>query len=839
FEIWGSLLNGGSLYLVEKEALLDTERLGRALDDCRINTLWLTSCLFNQHAEANPEIFRPLQYLLVGGEPLNPHFINKVRRACPQLRVINGYGPTENTTFSVCHPIEQTFTGNIPIGRPIGNATAFVCDPAGNLLPVGIAGELWVGGDGVALGYLNNEALTRRKFVRNPRLGDGLLYRTGDLARWLPDGTLEFLGRLDNQVKIRGFRIEPGEIEKHLVEHPRVKEAAVVAWEKEGEKHLVAYYVADTPVPADALQRFASERLPDFMVPARYVHLPALPLTGNGKLDRRALPEPRLEEECPVAFPAGSTEEKLAALWADVLKVGPQAVGPDSNFFALGGHSIKAFHLVNRVGEAFSLKIGLRTVFENPTVRQLAGAIRSLAAERDAGIPRAGDKEGYPASSAQERLYYEQMLNRDSLAYNISGVYRLAGEPDPARLERTFRQLIERHETLRTVFALSGEVLTQRIGDGAGFKLEVLDHRQYASVPEALRDFIRPFDLTADVMIRCGLLPHPAMGTLLFVDMHHIVCDGLSLNILMADFRRLYQHRALPPLPVRYVDYACWQRGQAAALARQREYWAARLAGELPRLNLPVMQDREGVVIDGANCQVLAVEGALYEAIKRFTREARVSDFMFLLSAYYILLAKLSGETDVIVGTDAVGRTHPDLAGVVGTFVNELPLRVEVADPLPYLEFLAGVKECVLGAFDHQEYQFDQIVALVHPDGPRRGNPVFDVHFSFSNTLDPAARLDDLQFERVDIGKDVKTQYEFKLEVHETGSGFRVAFITSTDLYDPAAVELFMVYYQYILTAVLEDPSRPLQSIALADALPGAGGMNPAGVFDSTCAILS
>jgi amino acid adenylation domain-containing protein len=371
FEIWGSLLNGGTLCIAPQETLLDSDLLEQALSQYGVNTLWLTSSLFDQHAQANAALFKPLAYLLVGGDALTPRFINHVRSVQPHLVVINGYGPTENTTFSVCHRIDRAYADNIPIGRPISNSTAYIVDGAGNLQPVGVPGELWVGGDGVARGYLNNEALTREKFVPNPFVPGETLYKTGDTAKWLPDGTIVFLGRRDGQVKIRGYRIEPGEIENALLAYGGVKEAVVLVRETNGEKYLIAYYTAAVEVGEAPLTRHLSERLPEYMVPAHCVHLQRLPLTPNGKLDRAALPGPA-PKAVTHAAPLSRTQQELLDIWAEVLGRRSEEIGLHSNFFEMGGNSIKLMRMVNRVNQAFQVRIPVARMFKLPAIAAIA-----------------------------------------------------------------------------------------------------------------------------------------------------------------------------------------------------------------------------------------------------------------------------------------------------------------------------------------------------------------------------------------------------------------------------------------------------------------------------------
>jgi amino acid adenylation domain-containing protein len=373
FEIWGAMLNGLSLYLVEKATILDAIRLEKALEENGITILWLTSTLFNQLAEQKPEIFRSLRYLLVGGDVLSPKYINLVRKINKELTVINGYGPTENTTFSSCFKIEKDYEGNIPIGKPISNSTAYILDKSGNLVPVGIPGELCVGGDGLARGYLNSPELTLDKFVPNPYIPDERMYRTGDLVRWLLDGNLEFLGRIDHQVKISGYRIELEEIAARLLEHKGIKDAVVIAKEDENKsKYLCAYIIGDKEFKAVELREFLSKELPDYMVPSYFLQLDEMPMTHNGKIDRKVLPDPSGNIDTGVVYeaPTNETEEKLVKVWQSVL--GINKIGINDNFFKLGGHSLKATILTSRIHKEMDIELTVVDIFQNNTIKALS-----------------------------------------------------------------------------------------------------------------------------------------------------------------------------------------------------------------------------------------------------------------------------------------------------------------------------------------------------------------------------------------------------------------------------------------------------------------------------------
>ncbi len=375
FEVWGSLLNGGSLCVVAKNILLNTEALEQVIVNQKINTIWLTAPLFDEHIQNNPGMFSTISYLLVGGDKLTPEFVNKAMDSSPGLQIINGYGPTENTTFSVCHKITKKYGSSIPIGKPINNSTAYIVDKRGKIQPPFIAGELWVGGDGVSLGYLNNELLTAEKFIESPfNLGERI-YKTGDMARWLPDGTIEFLGRIDKQIKIQGYRIEIEEIEFRLNKHPYIKQSVVLALNKGDAKVLIAYYTADKEIGVQEIREFMLQELPDYMIPLSFMHLDKFPLNTNGKLDRAKLPEPEFGKQDNFEAASGEKQLKLVAIWASLLCITEDLIGIHHNFFELGGNSLKVVSMISKIEKEFNVKIQMASFFKDPTIKNLHAMI--------------------------------------------------------------------------------------------------------------------------------------------------------------------------------------------------------------------------------------------------------------------------------------------------------------------------------------------------------------------------------------------------------------------------------------------------------------------------------
>lgn len=814
WELFWWAFNGASLCLLEPGAEKEPGKIAAAIAEHGVTTIhfvpsMLSAFLLMLDARFDFTRLKTLKQVFSSGEELKAEHVAMFRDSlfnnCGSS-LINLYGPTE-ATVDVTHYkcTMEEISKPAPIGKPIDNTRLYILSADGKPVPVGVAGELYIAGAGLARGYLHNPELTASKFIAHPVIKGERIYKTGDLTRWTPDGNVEFLSRMDHQVKVRGIRIEPGEIENQLLLSGMLKEVVVIVKEREGDKILVAYYTTEAQISEAPLRDFLKGRLPGYMIPGAFVQLERMPLTTSGKLDRKALPDPAFLPSQDFAPPANTMEEKMIAVWAEVLHLEKKNIGVLDNFFAIGGHSILGHRLINAINHTFSSLVTLRDIFEHPTIRDLTELVENHHKNLLPACIKAGEASFYTASAAQRRLYYEQVRESDSLVYNINSAYRLEGQVDPDKLQKAFECLLGRHEALRTRLFVEDDIVVQQVEEKVTFRISRLDAGKYCDVPAALADFVRPHDLSVPPLLRVGLLLDERLGDILLVDIHHIVCDGISLNILMNEFKSLYKGEELKQLSYRYIDYAAWQHIDAGVYAAQREFWKRQLSGELRAPDLPVRMDRDKVTVYTAASTELDIDHALYTRIREFIASANVSEFMFLLSVYYILLARVSGNTDIIVGSDTIGRNRPEFRDIVGTFVNELPLRIQVERELPYDAFLAAVKECVLNAFDNQDFQFDDMLSLIKRDKQEK---LVHVHFSYANFLDNEVAPDQLQFILIDTRKERKlTQYEFKAEVYpDKGAGLRIAFVYSSELYEHATVQLFTRYYRNILVNVLNNP---------------------------------
>ncbi len=731
FEIWASLLNGGTLYMTNDYALLDAAELGKVLLENKITTLWLTSPLFNQLVEQDIAIFKNLKKLLVGGDVLSPKHINKVREHHKGLQVINGYGPTENTTFSTTFSIDKTYNKNIPIGKPISNSTAYVLDSHLNLMPIGEIGELYVGGDGVAKGYLNNEELTRERFILNPFVEGDILYKTGDRVRWLPDGNIEFHGRVDFQVKIRGYRIEINEIENVLLSHPKVNEAQIIVVESNGQKELCAYYVLSESVSEDVLVSYLSASLPTYMIPAFFVEIDIFPLNQNGKIDRHKLPLPaqKYTSKDNKTLPETETQLKLSKIWKDVLCISFVGIGDD--FFLMGGHSLRAMILVSKIKQVFSCELSLFDVFESRTLKLMAECIEKKAKTKYIPIEKVSFKQYYPVSSAQKRLLIIHQLEGNNTAFNIPIIINISGKFNYKRAWRALLRLINNHESLRTSFTIKDGQPYQYVHEKVTPKIEFIDADNDTNIKSEIDRFVRPFELSQAPLLRIGLIKQSGEHHILMIDMHHIIADGMSVSILKKEFLKLYSGERVAERKIQYKDFAAWQNRlfESNSIDNQLEYWNGELKGELPVLNLPIDFKRPARQSFSGNEYKFEIAGELFEKINGLCVQTSSTPYMLLLAAYNVLLHKYTGQTDIIVGTPVAGRNHSQVQETVGIFINSICLRNSPLPNMPFDEFLSEVRLKSLKAIENQDYQFEEIVTHLKLSRDLSRHPIFDTMF--------------------------------------------------------------------------------------------------------------
>nr|WP_284929338.1 non-ribosomal peptide synthetase [Bacillus subtilis] len=812
-------LSGASAYLLPPGWEKDPALIVQAIHQENVTTAHFIPAMLNSFLDQAEMLAlgdgTNLKRVFAGGEPLAPRTAARFASILPQVSLIHGYGPTEATVdaaFYVLDPERDRDRLRIPIGKPVPGARLYVLDPHLAVQPSGVAGELYIAGAGVARGYLNRPALTEERFLKDPFYPGERMYKTGDVARWLPDGNIEFLGRTDDQVKIRGYRIEPGEIEAALRSIEGVREAAVTVRTDSGEPELCAYVEG---LQRNEIRAQLERLLPGYMVPAYMIEMEQWPVTPSGKLDRNALPAPGGAADAETyTAPRNVTEMKLSQLWEDVLKNGP--VGIHDNFFDRGGHSLKATALVSRIAKEFDVQVPLKDVFAHPTVEGLATVIREGTDSPYEAIKPAEKQETYPVSSAQKRIYVLQQLEDGGTGYNMPAVLELEGKLNPERMDRAFKELIKRHESLRTSFEQdAGGDPVQHIHDEAPFTLQttVLGAR---TEQEAAAAFIKPFDLSQAPLFRAQIVKVSDERHLLLVDMHHIISDGVSVNILIREFGELYNNRKLPALRIQYKDYAVWQEGfkTGDAYKTQEAYWLKQLEGELPVLDLPADHARPPVRSFTGDKVSFTLEPEVASGLHKLARENGSTLYMVLLAAYTTFLSRLSGQEDIIVGSPIAGRPHKDLEPILGMFVNTLALRTRPEGGKPFVQYLQEVRETALEAFEHQDYPFEELVDKLELTRDMSRNPLFDVMFVLQNMDQESLELDELCLKPAANNGHQTSKFDLTLYAQEQPHGlltFQMEF--STDLYKKKTIEKWLQYFINMLLSIIKDNKATLGTI--------------------------
>ncbi|WP_338861828.1 non-ribosomal peptide synthase/polyketide synthase (plasmid) [Mycetohabitans rhizoxinica] len=827
WELWPSLIGGGMLSIPSQAVCEQVLALLQWWQQQLLDVAFLVTPLAEM-ALADQRTPAGLRYLLTGGERFPG-----VTRALPAgLTLVNQYGPTEATVVATSGQLSAEDT--LPhIGRPIDNTRIYILDAYRQPVPLGAVGELYIGGAGVARGYLNRPELTAERFVPDPfsEDADARLYKTGDLARYLPDGNLEFLGRNDDQVKIRGFRIEPGEIEACLMAHSQVRDAVVLATGESQDKRLVAYVVAKPDEAlVSTLWAHVSARLPEYMVPSAFVRLDALPLTPNGKLDRRALPAPDDEALAHQAYeaPQGELETTLATIWAELL--GVERVGRHDNFFALGGHSLLAVRLMNRV-RGLGADVPLATLFATPTLAAFAAALEAhLQQGTDAlsELTPVSRKGSLPLSFAQQRLWFLAQLDGISESYHMPLALHVRGPLDRAAWQQALDALFARHEALRSTFvSVEGQPQVRLLPVDTGVPLRWHDLR---GVPHAQAQLARlsheaahaPFDLAQGPLMRaCGIQVADEEHVVLLTQ-HHIVSDGWSIGVLARELSALYaasvgaQADPLPPLAVQYPDYAAWQRQWLTGerLQAQSDYWRATLADAPVLLELPTDRPRPAQQSFAGAQALVRIDAATTQALKRLSAEHGTTLFMTVLAAWSTVLARLSGQHDMVIGTPSANRNHPQIEPLIGFFVNTLALRMDLSGEPDTAELLARVRRTTLDAQAHQDLPFEQVVEIVQP--PRRLNhtPLFQVMLAWQNNAPGEWRLPGLTATPAELEYDA-VKFDLELNLSEAGEEVVGSLGYATALFDHATIERHVGYLQTMLRAMVACPQQPVATLQM------------------------
>ncbi|MBD2625735.1 non-ribosomal peptide synthetase [Trichormus variabilis] len=849
--VFAALCTGGCLHILSQEKASDAQAIADYFQQYPIDCLKIVPSHLNALLTASStQSILPRQCLILGGEASTWDLIQTIKKQAPNCQIFNHYGPTETTVGVLTYPVEftHTQTKTVPLGKPLPNTQVFVLDEQLQPVPIGVPGELYIGGACLARGYLNRPELTQEKFIQNPFINLQLpagkfsqrIYKTGDLVRYLPDGDLEFLGRVDNQIKIRGFRIELGEIEATLKENIEVQSAVVIP---EENQRLAAYIVLNSESNRNQnqqseiinkLRSFCLQKLPNYMVPSAFVLLKALPLTPNGKVDIQALlaiEKTRSGLEKIYVAPRTSEETQLAEIWGKLL--GLKQVGIHDNFFELGGHSLIATQIISRIRQIFKVELPLRCLFETPTIAGLAASIQALLQQKQntqtPPILVCSRHQELPLSFAQQRLWFLSQLEPESSTYNIPSAIRLTGRLNITALENSINEIVHRHENLRTTFTVVAGEAVQIINAPTKLKLPVINlqnipetEREVEAINLANLEARKPFNLEKDSLLRVHLLRLGETDHVILFTMHHIISDGWSTGILIRELTTLYtaydsgQASNLPQLPIQYVDFAVWQRQylQGEVLQTQLNYWKQKLSDNLPVLELPADRPRPAIQTNNGATQTFTLSPSLTAGLKNLSQQEGVTLFMTLLAAFKVLLHRYTQQDDILVGTPIANRNRAEIEGLIGFFVNTLVLRSNLAGNPTFKQLLAQVREVTLGAYAHQDLPFEKLVEELQPERDLSHSSLFQVMFILQNAPTEVLHLPDLTLKPLQAERKT-ANFDLTISMVETDAGLMGSIEYNTDLFDADRITRMLGHFQTLLTGIVDAPQLNISHLPL------------------------
>lgn len=854
WEFFWPLITGARLIIAEPEGHRDSAYLVKLIHEQEITTLHFVPSMLQIFIQ-EPDISRcsSLKRVICSGEALpydlQQRFFDKL-----DCELHNLYGPTEaaiDVTYWQCepnHPLKK-----VPIGRPVANTQIYILDPYLKPVPIGVAGELHIGGIQVGKGYLNRSELTQEKFIVDPfeDKPQSKLYKTGDLARFLSDGTIEYLGRIDHQVKIRGFRIELGEIEAALTEHEQVKEAIVLAKEdKLKNQSLVAYVVPICPQIGEKiknqlysqlvpqLRSFLGQNLPEYMVPNVIMLLESFPLTPNGKVNRRALPIPDnslLVESKNLVEPVTPTEEILLTIWREILNL---ELGVTDNFFDLGGHSLLGVQMIARIRDIFGADLPLRKLFEKSTVRELSKYIDNIRETSEVGekrqIVKCDRSKNLPLSLDQERLWFLEQLTQGILSHNLPYALELKGELNPEIMEQCFREILQRHETLRTSFQVWEGLPVQVIAPELNFVLPVIELQDLSELEKETeikrlsnQEAQKSFDLSKPPLMRAKLLKVRKKHHILLLTLHHIIADNLSFGIFINELSEIYQTLSnnqqfnLPELLIQYADFAQWQRQelQGDFIGSQLKYWQENLKNVPPVLSLPTDFPRPQISTFQAKAKPFELNKQLMLKLRDFSQQKRVTLFMTLLAAFALLLQRYSEEDDIVIGSPIANRNQREVESLIGFFAYPLPLRIRLSNDASFGELVEEVRHSTLDAYNHQNTPLSKIVEVTGVQSNLQHNPLFQVLFTFLANHLGSIQLDDLVIEPKLITDQISTEMDLGLTIYEQNNIFQAVLVYQESLFEDDTIEALINSYCHILEQVISQPKTPLKEFSVTDKL--------------------
>ena len=757
---------------------------------------------------------KKIKYMTLAGEQLPSSLVDYIHNLSSTI-IYNGYGPSETTVFSTLTKIESNL---ITIGKPLSNTQIYILDENLNPLPVGVPGEIYISGDGVGKGYLNNRKLTDKSFISNPFMPNTIMYKTGDLGLYNPNGEISCLGRTDNQIKIRGLRIELGEIENKKSEIDDINTCVVIKnVDKNSHEVLLAYFTATNAVNPSLIRKILSRSLPMYMIPQHFIQLESMPYSPNGKIDRKSLPKYNEQsQEKEIILPRNNTDDKLIHLLMDILNT--KKISIDDSFFELGGDSLSAINLCISIKKEFNVDISVRDIMEAPIIQDLSDIISTKSTiTNEQIIKRLPTAEFYPISTAQRRIYYtSQMAGNNSTLYNMPEGILFESKIDPDKLEKNINALINRHEALRTYFENANGNIVQKIAKDVNFNLEVIRAADFNYLDNIFKNFIRPFDLEKAPLFRAKYVEFNNGKSVLLIDIHHIIFDGKSISILTDELYKLYNNKALPELKITYKDYASYEneRITSGALKNSEDFWINKFSGDIPILDMPTNYPRPTIQsFEGKKIHSL-IDNDTTLQIENLSRKLGVTPYMLLLSVYYVLLSKYTSNDDIIIGSPVVGRDILETYNVIGMFVNTLALRQKINSDLTFREFLLEVKENLLNSYKFQTYPFDELVGKLKIKRDTSRNPLFDTMFIYQNYGYNKVELDGVK-SQLYIPDTGTSKFDLSIEAIPNNGCINLSFEYATKLFKDEFIETLSKHFNNILNNIIKNVDTKIRNIKM------------------------
>lgn len=816
FETLMSLTKGLTLYMTNENEQKITSQLEKIIKENEIEILQTTPSVMKFHLDnlENKENIKSLRYIMLAGEPLPKPLVDKLKELIPQVIVYNGYGPSETTIFSTTRDV--TNLEKVTIGKPIANTQIYILNKNQKLMPQGIVGEIYIAGDGVGKGYMNQKEQTESSFMQNLFIPNSIMYKVGDLGAFDEHGEIACYGRIDNQVKIRGLRIELSEIEKQMLRTANVQNAVVMKKEINGRDALCAYYLPNGPVNEETMKAFLQDKLPQYMIPQYFIRLEEMPYTPNGKIDKRALPVPESKEKTKEKIETrNKIDKELVQIIQKMLNI--ENISLSDTLIDLGGDSLTAITLLTKISSKFDVQIFIKDIMSNKTIKEISDCISESKQKgfTKIKIGKAPEQESYPLSSAQKRIYYNsKMIGDNSLVYNMSGGIIVEDILEKEKVQKVFEKIFERHSTLRTSFILQENTVVQKVNEKINFNIPVY-HNTESEIQNIQNNFSKPFDLEKDLLLRVELHFIDNKKTLLLVESHHIAMDGTSLNNLIIEFERLYNGDNLKKIPIQYKDYAVWENkfNEDEKIKKYENYWTNKFKeAEFAQLNLPydykipANRSYKGKKISNA------IDEKKFRKIERYAKKIGVSPYVLFISAFMVLLYKYTGQEEIMLGSPIANRDINETKRMIGMFVNNIVIKGNINSEETFQEFLNKMKEQILDDLSNQPYPFDMLVKKLGIKTDNSRNPLFDVMFTYQNKEENMLNLHEHKVEVVEIDNNI-AKFNLSLEIKPKTHTINLEYCT--DLFKKQTVERMFEHYMNVLDDVVEDNNVRIKDISI------------------------